>query len=186
MSDTDGTWVRLRDDLWWRPGEAAWDAVFAATEKGCDIRWFGDDYHLLERAIRDGQPGVVQRLMAMGMNLHAVSSSMDRWNAMHVAAESCSTVEVFMVLPMKLLTGQSCLGSTPLHIAVQNRNVQAVQWILDQPCCPVEAGYGTALGRLWVMDTSPEAVAIRAAFAARKRWTPLRAAWVGAVVTCAQ
>jgi hypothetical protein len=207
MSGTDGTWVRLRDDLWRRKtpdmesvreslwdavfaateaGCDMWDAVFAATEAGCDIYWFGDDRCLLDFAIRDGLPGVVQRLMAMGVN--PAKRDGNGWNAMHFAAKICPFAETFMVLPVELMTGRSSWGSTPLHIAVQNLNVQAVQWMLEQPCCPVEAksGIGTAFDSLWEMDSSPEAVAIRAAFAARQRWTPLRAAWVGSVITYAK
>jgi hypothetical protein len=188
MSD-DETWAQLRTDLRRPdlPKEAVWDAVFAATEEGCDIRWFGDDCLLLDLAFRDGLPCVVQRLMAMGIN-PATPSGGHGWNVMHVAAKGCTSPKVFMVLPVELLTSVSSSGSTPLHIAVQFRNAQAVQWMLDQPCCPVEAknAIGTARDCVWEMDPRPEVVAICAAFAARKRWTALRAAWVGAVITCAK
>jgi hypothetical protein len=188
MSDTDRTWAQLRKDLWdlwWRPPgltrEAVWDAVFAAVEKGFAYQTvvFGDEgYTLLHLAIRDNLPGVVQRLMTMGLSPAATDK--DGWNAMHVAA-FCKTADVCMVLPVELLGDRSRVGNTPLHIAIRARNVQVMQWMLDQPCCSVEARDIDL-----VEDRTPEAVAIRAAFAARERWTALRAAWVGAVITNAK
>lgn len=181
MSDTDGTWAQLRDDLWCRQAhptrEAVWDAVFDAVTKGFPYQTvvFGDVKNtLLHLAVRDNQPGVVQRLMAMGMNPANVNTY--GWNAMHMAAYHCK-LDVCMVLPTHLLGAKSVWGNTPLAIAAKHQVVKIVRWMLDQPCCPLEVTDG-----LWLTSTRPEAVAIRAAFAARKRWTALRAAWIGAVV----
>jgi hypothetical protein len=193
MSDTDRTWAQLRKDLWdlwWRPPgltrEAVWDAVFTAAEKGVPYQTavFGiEEFTLLHLAVRDNLPAVVQRLMAMGMSPARLNKH--GWNAMHVATYYCKTADVCMVLPHELLTGTTLMGNTPLQFAVELENVQLVQWMLDQPCCPVETrnkGGRTALETLPMCSGGREAVAIRAAFAARQRWTALRAAWVGAIV----
>ena len=182
MSD-DETWAQLRHNLYRGPRTGnMWDAVFVAAEKGFAYQTavFGDDRRtLLHLAVCDNLPAVVQRLMAMGMSPLLLNKL--GWNAMHVAACFCNTADVCMVLPIELLAGTTLMGNTPLTIAVRARNVEVVQWMLDQPCCSVEVrdvdliDYGT-----------PGVVAIRAAFAARKRWTALRAAWVGAVITCAK
>jgi hypothetical protein len=69
------------------------------------------------------------------------------------------------------------------------RLVQVLQWMLDQPECPIYDydGHGRTVADVFSCNPAyarPLAM-VRAAEAARRRWTPLRAAWTKAVAAVA-
>ncbi len=128
---------------------------------------------------------VIQKLLDMGMS-PAYLNCLDL-NAAHMVAGFCDNVQLLMLLPLEMLTHTSAVGFTPLHIAVRDKRVQVVQWMLEQPCCPVDARnmHGHTAEQYSFGRSGPAAEAIRAAFAAHRRWTALRAAWVAAAAAAA-
>lgn len=127
---------------------------------------------------------IMQKLLNLGMN--PAKLTYRGWSAAHMAA-SCNSVDMLMLLPPESLSRTTFAGSTPLHLAVHRNYVQVVQWLLEQPCCPVDAKnmYGRTAEEDNYYNCGVAAEAIRAAFVAHRRWTALRAVWVAAVAPAA-
>jgi ankyrin repeat protein len=104
---------------------------------------------------------------------------------MHLAAH-VNAVDACKVLPVQCLTARTFLQNTPLHTAVCAGAVQVVQWMLEQPCAPVDARNRRGLTPREEAERMEyrliERADMLAAFAAHGRWSPLRAAWIGAAV----
>jgi hypothetical protein len=129
---------------------------------------------------------VIQKLLDMGMD-PACSSFFGR-SAAHLAAEFCDNVELLMLLPPEFLSLTTWGGRyTPLHLAVKNNHVQVVQWLLEDPCFPVDVKdvFKLTAEQYSFGRSGPAAEAIRAAFGAHRRWTDLRAAWTRATAAAA-
>ncbi len=124
---------------------------------------------------------VIQKLLDMGMDPAKLSNLYRGWGAAHMAV-SCDNVDMLMLLPPESLTRTTFGGRTPLHLAVHRSYVQVVQWLLERPCCPVNVKdvYGQTAEEDNKYNYGVAAEAIRAAFAAHRRWTALRAVWVAA------
>jgi len=173
-------------------GHRAWDMVLSAIEAGklpVDV----NNNSLLCVAAEHGHPALMRRLLELG----APSSRCDTFGrvAMHWAALSDNGgLEKCKMLPVKDLgyCASGCVSGTPLHYVAKvlccmppwfplqlERRLEVLQWMLDQPECPIynRDDRGRTVADIFAdgpVYARPLAM-VRAAEAAQRRWTPLRA-----------
>jgi ankyrin repeat protein len=137
----------------------------------------------LHLAVSRGMCAVTKRLLDLGCD--PFDGGVTSMTPMHVAAR-IDAVDVCKVLPVQCLTARTSRRlNTPLHSAVETGSLKVVQWMLEQPCAPGDAVNKRGLTpreEAERMDHLIERAHMLAAFAAHGRWSPLRAAWIGAAV----
>jgi hypothetical protein len=193
-------------------GCGAWKLVLAAVEAGemavdqtfrrCSNRT------LLHFAAWHASAAVMRRLLDLGalpsprdadgyvpMHLAATSSYdvLEKCKMLPAADLECRITRNGIYSPLYLIT-QSLLiwclpRCMPSGMSRGERLVQVLQWMLDQPECPIYDydGHGCTVADVFSRNPAyarPLAM-VRAAEAARRRWTPLRAVWTGAVAAVA-
>jgi hypothetical protein len=165
----------------------------AAGKMAVDTTWRPETKTLLHYAARSCSAAVVQRLLELGASPSLLDGS--GHPPMRYAA-NCLTDDALhkcKLLPVTDLGQQCNSGSRPLHIVASlpfSESSQlfweVLQWMVDQPECDIDAvdnrGHTAADLVAASVYCDPRSLAmLRAERAARARWTPLRAAWTGAV-----
>jgi hypothetical protein len=195
------TWLSITGHGWGDTDHpVAWQAVFTAIETG----WLSQDDvpTLLHHAVQLCSVGTLRYVLQLG--LPPSSRDEDGWLPMHYAAKSRrGALEKCKLLPVTDLACRTVgTNETPLHVLAQFLRrlltpsvdpdavalLQVFQWMVEQPECPLDAvnsdgkTAGDYLSGCGAHFARPLAM-LQAAQAARARWTPLRTAWTGAVVT---
>jgi hypothetical protein len=170
---------------------AAWSRVLASIANHtlhvdvCSI----SRQTLLHIATFMGMVDDVRRLLELHANPSIPESS--GWLPMHFAAIAAKCVnnptrvlDICKLLPPKDLAAKTNNGLTPLHLAIMHAaGLEVIAWMADQPESDLEAEFDgrRPLDLCRVFRYDEAAAVIADAIAARRRWTPPRAAWIAAV-----
>jgi hypothetical protein len=184
-------------------GRRAWELVLAAVEAGeiaVDQTFRPRNRTLLHFAAWHASAAVMRRLLDLG----ALPSPRDVYGyvPMHLAVTSCyDALEKCKMLPVADLERRKDREEfcTPLYLIAEllliwclppnqlngEHRLEVLQWMLDQPECPIlnRDNYGRTVADMFSRKSEyarPLAM-VRAAEAAQRRWSPLRAVWTGAV-----
>jgi hypothetical protein len=199
---------RRASDLDSPVGRRAWELVLAAVEAGemAVNQTFQQRSNrtLLHFAAWHASAAVMRRLLELGASPSPRDA--DGYVPMHLAAASCyDALEKCKMLPaadLECRKDREDRGEfySPLHFIAESvliwcnepngeRCLEVLQWMLDQPECPIHRrdGLGRTVADMFSSKSKyarPLAM-VRAAEAARRRWTPLRAAWTGVAAVAA-
>jgi hypothetical protein len=127
----------------------------------------------------NGTAAHMQRLLQLGANPSAVAD--EPWGLpMHECAER-DALDKCECLPVADIARDPYEGKmTPFEVCVLGGSFRVLQWMVNQPECPVVAFVREELPRL--MLAARRVTLLTEEAARRRRWSPLRAALVGAVV----
>ncbi len=165
------------------------DALVAIANKTMDVNAASTWEHvtLLHLACFHGKVDVVKQLL----QLHAdpsVETLCYKSRPMHYAAMSASSnaLEICKLLPVTDMVETNIYGETPFFAALHRICMvpDLFQWMIQQPQCDVIAHYAT-IKRDLHRDPEIYISMVDEEVAARKRWTPARAAWCAAACVCA-
>jgi hypothetical protein len=177
----------LEEYSWWdhAPKNAKWDAVVQAVRNGACVdtrsraRW-SEGCTLLHVASINGLEAVV-RILLVELGANPAIEDCHGWRPMHYAAYK-GRLAICKLLPRTDLAMRVlCCGIyylAPLGLAVTySRNPREfAQWCVDQPDCLLDDTYPE-----WCSEKVASLPVIAVAREQRRRWSPLRAAFVGAV-----
>jgi hypothetical protein len=166
----------------------SWDAAFQAVRDGVSVNTQTKvGATLLHMACCWGLASVIKTLL-YDLGADPSIEDCDNWRPMHYAA--ChGRLTVCKMLPKADLAARASSRykrRTPLEIALNHvanplRPGDLVHWMVDQPECPLDGFYLSPRLSPLPLTTLPY---IAAAAAGRRRWSALRAAFVGAVGVC--
>lgn len=184
------------------PSRALWKTVIASIQAGklSPNAAKSRGYTLLHAATASHcDVSVMKQLLRLGADPSAADDFWRtplHWTMLHAHARIAEdTLNICRMLPVKDLNKRDTFGITPLFFLITESIdhqcsvvikslIPVLTWTLEQPKCDLEAvgNDGRTPLEFCVGHSKYElANIIAAAIAARKRWTPARAAWIAAV-----
>jgi len=165
-----------------------WDVAIKAVCDGVSVNTqTATGMTLLHVACCWGPKSAVETLL-LDLGAQPSIEDHDGWRPMHYAA-CYEQLEFCKMLPKEDLAARVSFfyrRRTPLEVALVHaanplRPGELVHWMVDQPECPLDGFYLSPRLSPLPLTTLPY---IAAAAAGRRRWSALRAAFVGAVAVC--
>jgi hypothetical protein len=166
------------------------DALAAIANSTMDVNATSTCYQvtLLHLACYHGKVDVVKQLLQLHAN-PSVETLYYRSRPMHYAAmsKSSNALEICRLLPAAEIAQTNKYGKTPLFAALHRItiNKDLFQWMIQQPQYNVVANQAAIVRVLVLRGKETFIRMVDEEVAARKRWTPARAAWCAAACVCA-